>query len=117
MKVLVDSGRFLSVPCDADEYLVFDRKEGKYHLLRESAARLWDQIQDGGRFELEGAEQGEDPVALLAEAGLIEVLEELAGAPASRISRRQWIGRTGKLAATAAMLPFVASLWLSGFWH
>ena len=110
MRVLVDSGRFLSLPCDSEEYLVFDRKEGKYHLLRESAARLWNQIQDGGRFELEGEEEGADPVGLLSEAGLVEVVEEFVEAPVSHISRREWIGRTSKLAATAAMLPLVASL-------
>ena len=94
MRVLVDSGRFLSLPCDSEEYLVFDRKAGKHHLLRESAARLWHQIQEGGRFELEGADEGADPVALLSEAGLIEVVDEFTEAPVSHISRTEWIGRT-----------------------
>jgi hypothetical protein len=98
MRVLVDSGRFLSLPCDSEEYLVFDRKEGKHHLLRESAARLWHQIQEGGRFELEGAEEGADPVALLSEAGLVEVVKEFTEAPVSHISRREWIGRTPRIA-------------------
>lgn len=113
MKVLVDSGRFLTVPCDSEEYLVFDRREGKYHLLRESAARLWHRIQDGGRFELEGAEEEADPIGLLSEAGLVEVVAELAGAPASLISRREWIGPI-KLAAASAMLPLAA---LAGVWN
>lgn len=79
MKILVDAGRFLSVPCDSEEYLVFDREERKYHLLRESAARLWDQIQAGGHFDLEGVEEAADPVALLSEFGLITLMEGESG--------------------------------------
>jgi hypothetical protein len=72
MKVRVEIGRFLSVPCDDREYLVFDRKEGKYHLLPESAARLWERIQEGGRFELGPGDEPE-PLGMLVEVGLVEV--------------------------------------------
>jgi hypothetical protein len=115
MKVLVDRGRFLSLPCDSEEYLVFDRRNGNHHLLRESAARLWHRIQVGGRFELEGAEEGADPVGQLREAGLVEIVHEPGGPPALRISGRDWIGRTSVLAATTAVLPPLASL--AGYWR
>lgn len=80
VEILVDSERFLSLPCDSEEYLVFDRKEGRHHLLRDSAARLWHRIQDGGRFDLDGSEAA--AADLLFEAGLAEVRNSSAsGAP------------------------------------
>ncbi len=81
MNIFVDSARFLSVPCDAEERIVFDRPIGKYHLLRESAAKLWEQIEGGGTFELDAAHtSGEDnPVRILEEAGLLSILETNGG--------------------------------------
>ncbi len=49
MNVRVDENRFLSVACEPEERVVFDRQEKQYHLLRESAARLWDEIGEAGR--------------------------------------------------------------------
>jgi hypothetical protein len=78
MNVYVDPSRFLSVPCDADERIVFDRREGRYHLLPESAARLWERVEGGGTFEVEttGAAGADDPVRFLESAGLLIVLPE-----------------------------------------
>lgn len=114
MNVKVDVGRFLSVACDPEERIVFDRRENKYHLLRESAARLWDEIGEGGSFDLEatGDEEPEvDPIAQLREAGIIEVAQASAvGSQADSISRRSWMSRTGKFAAGAIVLPLVATV-------
>lgn len=114
MNVYVDGSRFLSVPCEAQERIVFDRKDGKYHLLRESAARLWEQIEEGGVFELEvlpSTEGADDPVDLLKQAGLLEIVDGRAAVTPTtpQISRRMWIGHTGKLAAVTAVLPLVTS--------
>lgn len=114
MNVRVDVGRFLSVACDPEERIVFDRQENKYHLLRESAARLWDEIGEGGTFALEATESETpeaDPIAQLREAGILEIAEPpVAEDPANRISRRSWMGRTGKVAAAAVVLPLVATV-------
>lgn len=107
MHVRVDPNRFLSVTCEPDERIVFDRQETKYHLLRDSAARLWDEICEGGTFEIAATPaEGQDPVALLAEAGLVGFAEDgIEG-----ITRRVWLRRTGKVSAAAFMLPLVASI-------
>lgn len=109
MNVRVEANRYLSVACEPDERIVFDRKETKYHLLRDSAARLWDEICDGGTFEV-AANPGEsqDPVALLAEAGLVGIESEPV--PSEGITRRVWLRRTGKVSAAAVVLPLVASI-------
>lgn len=109
MNVRVEPNRFLSVACEPDERIVFDRKETKYHLLRESAARLWDDICDGGTFDVSSnPSEGQDPVALLAEAGLIGIDEDAV--PSEGITRRVWLRRTGKVSAAAVVLPLVASI-------
>ena len=108
MNVRVEPNRFLSVACDPDERIVFDRKETRYHLLRDSAARLWDEICDGGTFEVAPvATEGEDPIAMLAEAGLLGVEEAVSS---EGITRRVWLRRTGKVSAAAMVLPIVATI-------
>lgn len=108
MNVHVEPNRFLSVACEPGERIVFDRKETRYHLLRDSAARLWDEIGEGGTFELSPPEQGaHDPVTLLMDAGLV------APAPAvgeAGLTRRVWLRRTGKASAAAIVLPLVATI-------
>lgn len=109
MNVRVEENRFLSVPCEPDERIVFDRKETKYHLLRDSAARLWDEICEGGTFEVAATPgEGQDPVALLAEAGLVGIEEDPLSSEG--ITRRVWLRRTGKVSAAAVVLPLVASI-------
>ena len=108
MNVRVEPNRFLCVACDPDERIVFDRQETKYHLLRDSAARLWDEICEGGTFEVTPfATEGEDPVAMLAEAGLLGVVE---AATSEGLTRRVWLRRTGKVSAAAMVLPLVATI-------
>lgn len=108
MNVKVEPNRFLSVACDPDERIVFDRQETTYHLLRDSAARLWDEICEGGTFEVAPvATEGEDPVAKLAEAGLLGVVE---AATSEGLTRRVWLRRTGKVSAAAMVLPLVATI-------
>jgi hypothetical protein len=108
MNVRVEPNRFLSVACEPDERIVFDRKETRYHLLRDSAARLWDDICDGGTFEVSAnPSEEQDPVALLAEAGLIGIDEAVSS---EGITRRVWLRRTGKVSAAAVVLPLVASI-------
>ncbi|HEY7472427.1 MAG TPA: hypothetical protein VIE68_08785 [Gemmatimonadota bacterium] len=114
MNVRVDPNRFLSVVCEPEERIVFDRKEAKYHLLRESAARLWDEICEGGTFEVASVvAEGEDPVALLAEAGLLGI--EAVPVSGERITRRVWLRRTGKVSAAAIVLPLVATITTPNF--
>lgn len=109
MNVRVDENRFLSVPCEPEERVVFDRQEKKYHLLRESAARLWDEIGEGGAFDLATVtSEAEDPIAPLVEAGLVTV-EADQSAPRG-ITRRVWLTRTGKASAAAIVLPLVATI-------
>jgi hypothetical protein len=107
VNVRVEPNRFLSVACEPDERIVFDRKETKYHLLRDSAARLWDDICEGGTFEVAAGPDGNEPLTLLAEAGLIGIDEEAAS---EGITRRVWLRRTGKVSAAAVVLPLVASI-------
>jgi hypothetical protein len=107
VNVRVEPDRFLSVACEPDERIVFDRKETKYHLLRDSAARLWDDICEGGSFEVAAGPEGNEPLTLLAEAGLIGIDED---APSEGITRRVWLRRTGKVSAAAVVLPLVASI-------
>ena len=107
MNVRVDPNRFLSVACEPDERIVFDRQETKYHLLRDSAARLWDEICEGGTFEIAASPtEGQDPVALLADAGLLGIADDAS----EGITRRVWLRRTGKVSAAAFVLPLVASI-------
>jgi hypothetical protein len=107
--VRVEPNRFLSVACEPDERIVFDRKETKYHLLRDSAARLWDEICEGGTFEVAPvAAEAEDPIALLVEAGLIGV--EAGPVAGEGITRRVWLRRTGKASAAAVVLPLIATI-------
>jgi len=109
MRVRVDENRFLSVACEPEERVVFDRQETKYHLLRDAAARLWDEIGKGGSFELASTSSEEqDPVAKLAEAGLISI-EPDRSAPQG-ITRRVWLTRTSKASAAAVVLPLVATI-------
>jgi len=108
MNVRVEPHRFLSVACEPGELIVFDRKETRYHLLRDSAARLWDEIGEGGTYELAPAEAGTvDPVTLLMEAGLVETATADGDAG---ITRRVWLRRTGKASAAAIVLPLVATI-------
>ena len=107
MNVRVEPNRFLSVACEPDERIVFDRKETKYHLLRDSAARLWADICEGGTFEVAAGPDGNEPLTLLAEAGLIGIDED---ASSEGITRRVWLRRTGKVSAAAVVLPLVASI-------
>jgi hypothetical protein len=105
----VDENRFLSVACEPEERVVFDRQETKYHLLRDAAARLWDEIGEGGSFDLASVvSETEDPIAQLVEAGLISV--EPGQAAVRGISRRVWLTRTGKASAAAVVLPLVATI-------
>ena len=107
MNVHVEKDRFLSVACEPGERIVFDRKEIRYHLLRDTAARLWDEIGEGGTFELTPAEAGvEDPVSLLIDAGLLETTV----AAGEGVTRRVWLSRTGKASAAALVLPLVATI-------
>ena len=109
MNVRVEENRFLSVACEPDERIVFDRKETRYHLLRDSAARLWDEICEGGTFEVAAPSgEGQDPVTLLAEAGLVGIEDDTL--PSEGITRRIWLRRTGKVSAAAVVLPLVASI-------
>lgn len=108
MNVRVEPNRFLSVACEPDERIVFDRQETRYHLLRDSAARLWDEICEGGTFEVAANPEGEDPITLLAEAGLVGITDDAV--PAEGITRRVWLRRTGKVSAAAVVLPLVASI-------
>jgi hypothetical protein len=109
MRVRVEEGRFLSVSCAADERIVFDRRETKYHLLRGAAARLWDEIGLGGSFDVGTTLwETEDPLAELADAGLIAHEEDPAGS--RPITRRVWLTRTGKASAAAVVLPLVATI-------
>jgi hypothetical protein len=110
MNVHVDAGRFLSVASDPEERIVFDRRTNRYHLLRDSAARLWDEIGEGGTFDVETADDARetDPVAQLREAGIVEIAD--ADAKGDRISRRSWMRRTGTFAAAAIALPLVATV-------
>lgn len=109
MNVRVDENRFLSVACEPEERVVFDRLEKKYHLLRESAARLWDEIGEGGAFDLATVTSEEDnPIAPLVEAGLVSIDADQSAARA--ISRRVWLARTGKASAAAIVLPLVATI-------
>lgn len=78
MRVSVEEGRFISLPCDPIERIVFDRQAGTFHLLRSSAARLWEEIEAGGLFDLEDAAGPDDetpPLSILAEAGLVQLFE------------------------------------------
>jgi hypothetical protein len=105
MNVVVDPGRFLSISCDAEELMVYDRKEGKYHLLRVSAAQVWKTIGDGGSFDIEPAGPGEeDPIALLQAAGLVTI--EASIPRRTSPSRRTWLDR----AVAAATLPLIVSI-------
>lgn len=107
MNVHVERNRFLSVACEPGERIVFDRKEARYHLLRDTAARLWDEIGEGGTFELTPSETGaEDPVSLLIDAGLLEP----TAAAGEGVTRRVWLRRTGKASAAALVLPLVATI-------
>jgi hypothetical protein len=109
MNVRVDENRFLSVPCEPEERVVFDRQEKKYHLLRESAARLWDEIGEGGEFDLAAVtSEAEDPIAQLVDAGLISI-EPDQSVPRG-LTRRVWLTRTGKASAAAIVLPLVATI-------
>jgi hypothetical protein len=109
MNVRVEENRFLSVACEPDERIVFDRKETRYHLLRDSAARLWDEICEGGTFEVAATPgEGQNPVVLLAEAGLVGIEDDTL--PSEGITRRVWLSRTGKVSAAAVVLPLVASI-------
>jgi hypothetical protein len=108
MNIHVEPDRFLSVACEPGERIVFDRKETRYHLLRDTAARLWDEIGDGGTFELAAPDDdAEDPVTLLQEAGLLETVEE---PEEDVVTRRVWLRRTGKVGAAAIVLPLVATI-------
>ena len=109
MNVRVDENRFLSVPCEPEERVVFDRQEKKYHLLRDSAARLWDDIGEGGAFDLATVTTAaENPIAQLVEAGLVSIEPDQS---ASRgVTRRVWLSRTGKASAAAIVLPLVATI-------
>ena len=109
MNVRVDENRFLSVACEPEERVVFDRLEKKYHLLRESAARLWDEIGEGGAFDLATVTSEEDnPIAPLVDAGLVSIDADQSAARA--ITRRVWLTRTGKASAAAIVLPLVATI-------
>jgi len=109
VNVRVDENRFLSVACEPEERVVFDRQETKYHLLRDAAARLWDEIGEGGSFDLASVvSETEDPIAQLVEAGLLSV--EPGQTAARGISRRVWLTRTGKASAAAVVLPLVATI-------
>ena len=109
MNVRVDENRFLSVACEPEERVVFDRQETKYHLLRDAAARLWDEIGEGGSFDLASVvSETEDPIAQLVEAGLLSVDPDQTAARG--ISRRVWLTRTGKASAAAVVLPLVATI-------
>jgi hypothetical protein len=109
MNVRVDEDRYLSVVCEPEERVVFDRQEKKYHLLRESAARLWDEIGEGGAFDLATVTSEEDnPIAQLVEAGLVSIDADQSAA--RTISRRVWLARTGKASAAAVVLPLVATI-------
>ena len=107
VNVHVERNRFLSVACEPGERIVFDRKETRYHLLRDSAARLWDEIGEGGTFELSPPDpDAEDPLTLLMEAGLVGP----AAAAGEELTRRVWLRRTGKASAAAIVLPLVATI-------
>jgi hypothetical protein len=109
MNVRVEENRFLSVPCEPEERIVFDRQEKKYHLLRQSAARLWDEIGEGGAFDLAAVtSEADDPIAQLVDAGLISI-EPDQSAPRG-VTRRVWLTRTGKASAAALVLPLVATI-------
>jgi hypothetical protein len=109
MHVRVDEGRFLSVTCEPDERVVFDRRETKYHLLRGAAARLWDEIGPGGSFDVGTTlREAEDPLAELVSAGLVSI--EALPADSPPITRRVWLTRTGKASAAAIVLPLVATI-------
>ncbi|HJU85968.1 MAG TPA: hypothetical protein VJ788_01195 [Gemmatimonadota bacterium] len=109
MNVRVDENRFLSVTCEPEERVVFDRQEKKYHLLRQSAARLWDEIGEGGAFDLAAVtSDADDPIAQLVDAGLISI-EPDQSVPRG-LTRRVWLTRTGKASAAALVLPLVASI-------
>jgi hypothetical protein len=113
MIVRVEIGRFLTVVSDPEERIVFDSEQKKYHLLRESAARLWDQVSNGGDYELEAADEagpGEDAIALLIEAGLIRAVGEEPVVESARVSRRTWMRKTGQATAAALVLPLVATI-------
>lgn len=76
MKISVEEGRFISVPCDPTERIVFDRRAGTYHLLQSTAARLWGEIEGGGVFEFENVaaeDSSPAPFIILAEAGLVQL--------------------------------------------
>jgi hypothetical protein len=104
MNVRVEPNRFLSIVCEPEERIVFDRAKIRYHLLRGSAARLWDEICAGGTFEVA---EGEDAVSSLAEAGLLD-----ADVPESeaKITRRVWLRRSSRTSAVALVLPLVATI-------
>lgn len=109
MNVRVDENRFLSVACEPEERVVFDRQEKQYHLLRESAARLWDEIGEGGAFDLATVTSEEDnPIAQLVAAGLVSIDADQSAARG--ITRRVWLTRTGKVSAAAIVLPLVATI-------
>lgn len=109
MNVRVDENRFLSVACEPEERVVFDRQEKQYHLLRESAARLWDEIGEGGAFDLATVTSEEDnPIAQLVAAGLVSIDADQSAARG--ITRRVWLTRTGKASAAAIVLPLVATI-------
>jgi hypothetical protein len=109
MNVRVEENRFLSVSCEPEERVVFDRQEKKYHLLRQSAARLWDEIGEGGAFDLAAVtSEADDPIGQLVDAGLISI-EPDQSAPRG-LTRRVWLTRTGKASAAALVLPLVATI-------
>jgi hypothetical protein len=109
VNVRVEPNRFLSVACEPDERIVFDRKETKYHLLRDSAARLWDEICEGGTFEVaQVSSEDADPIPQLIEAGLIGIETEPVGE--GGMTRRVWLRRTSKASAAAVVLPLVATI-------
>jgi len=109
MHVRVEASRFLSVTCEPDERVVFDRRETKYHLLRGAAARLWDEIGPGGTFDVgTSLREAEDPIAELVNAGLVSM--EAPPADPHPITRRVWLTRTGKASAAAIVLPLVATI-------
>lgn len=124
MTVWVDKNRFLGVACGAGETIVFDKDEEKYHLLRGSAAGIWEKIGEGGSFpiiELLPEPDGDCSAALeaLAQAQLIRFengSEETAMDPTvgradrGAFNRREWLGLTGRAAATATLIPLVISL-------
>ena len=89
--------------------LAFADHYGRLHGKRFDVGFFVDEICEGGTFEVaQVSSEGPDPISQLVEAGLIGL--ETGPVGESGMTRRVWLGRTGKASAAAVVLPLVATI-------